>query len=337
MKKRIKKRAAILRYFMLMIFSIASLIPIEIFAIGQTTEPIVITNALRSGEYQQTMIIINTEKTDSVITFAAHGDIEKWAEFYKFNDFSSKLQEISMKPGEVTNISVVFKIPEDSPNGEYKGAVAAVKKPGSSEADKGSSTSVSQEINRAVTINVNDEEFVSFEASVIPKTYDLSEGELLEIRLIYDNRGNTSISPQAQIKIKRDDQAIYNSIFPYPENMPQVKPGAVFEIPSIQIPTGNFEKGRYRAEMSFLINGKTTYEKQFGFTVGMMVSKDQGGLVLGAKNGNIIKGINDTNVFVYAMIGLSVIFGILMILKNKHQVSKKASVPNNANRIETSL
>lgn len=329
MYKKMMIRMTRMRCFLAAVVMIAALMPLKTFGIGQTTDPIVIKNALRGNEYQQNMIIINTEKTDSTIALAGQGDAGKWAEFYKLNDFSAQLSELSMKSGEVRSVSVVFKIPQDTPNGEYKGFISAIKKPDASSANEGSSTTVSQKIDREVTIDVNDNEVVSFEVSVIPKTYDLAKGEMLEIRLVYDNRGNTSITPQAQIKIKKDDQTVYNSIYPYPEDKPGVKPGAVYEIPAIQIPTNNFEKGKFRAEMSFLVDGKTVFEKKFGFSVDMFSSGDQAGVVLGAKDKNIIKGITDIGLPLYAILALFVIAGISLIYRKSRQMKKVQVVQKN--------
>ena len=44
------------------ILAIIALTPFKTIGIGQTTDPIVIENALRGNEYQETMIIINTLK-----------------------------------------------------------------------------------------------------------------------------------------------------------------------------------------------------------------------------------------------------------------------------------
>lgn len=301
-----------------------SIMPNLALGIGQTTDPIEIKNALRGKEYQETMIVINTDKTNSTVSFGAQGDVEKWVEFYKFNDYNSKLSEISMAAGEKRNISVIFKIPGDAPNGTYKGFLSVIKKPDGSSKGEGSESSVSQRIDREVTIDISDAEIISFEVSVIPKTYDMKKNENLEIRLIYDNRGNVSIAPQAQVKISKDDKTVYNSIFPYPESEPSVKPGAIYEIPAIQIPTNNFEKGKFRAEMSFLVNGKATLEKSFGFSVDLLNSEDQSGTVLGAKDINMIKGINDINFSLFVIFVILAIVGMIMFFRNK--ISKKNSV-----------
>ncbi len=296
--------------------------PLTVFAIGQTTGPIVIQNALRGNEYQQTMTIINTEKTDSLIGVSAEGEIKEWTEFYKLDDFQSPFSEAAMKSGEVLNVSVLFKIPSDMPNGEYKGFISAIKKPDSLVEVEGSSASVSQKIDREVTIEVNDNEIVSFEVSVVPKTYDLAENEMLSIRIIYDNRGNTSISPQSQIKIKKDGQTVHNVIYPYPENQPSVRSGAIYEIPVIEIPTSNFEKGKYVAEMSFLVGEKIIFEKKFGFSVGIIVSENNdlgfSGFISRIGGGNTTLGW----FFVSGFILLLLIFSFT-IIKGKFKKSKK--------------
>lgn len=301
------------------------MIPHLAFAIGQTTEPIDIKNALRGKEYQETMIVINTEKTESTISFAGQGDIEKWVEFFNADD-NVKLGEIKMTAGETRSINAVFKIPGDIPNGTYKGFLSAIKKPDDSSKTEGTGTTVSQKIDREVTIEVSDQELISFEVSVIPKTYDLQKGENLEIRIIYDNRGNTSITPQAQIKISKDDQSVFNSIYLYPDNVPAVKPGAIFEIPAIQIPTNNFEKGKYSAQMSFLVNGKAIYEKTFTISVDMFGSgNDDSGSVLGVNISNIVKGINNINVIENAVLIIAIIFAMLILIKKLWKRKETAS------------
>ncbi|MCK5476148.1 MAG: hypothetical protein KAI71_06235 [Candidatus Pacebacteria bacterium] len=290
---------------------------LTVFAIGQTTDPIVIKNALRGNEYQRTMIIINTEKTDSQINFVASGEIGKWAEFYKLNDFQSPVSEATMRPGEALSVSVLFKVPSDTPNGEYEGFISAIKKANSVEEIKESSATVSQKIDRKVTIEVNDNEIILFKVSIIPKTYDLEEGEMLNIRLIYDNRGNTSISPQVQIKIKKDGQTVHNSIYPYPENLPLVKPGGIYEIPVIEIPTSKFERGEYLAELNFSIDEEKIVEKNFSFSIGNIVNKDNNNAL---SNFILRIGGGNTSLGLFFASGFLLLLSVFLIARMRKRV-----------------
>lgn len=246
------------------------ILPLKTLAIGQVTEPIMIKNAQRGQEPQATLTIINNDKAETEIGLLAKGDISSWTGFYSITNPKNAIQSIKMAAGSQAKIIARFRIPDDARNGKYKGYVSVSKKFGNSAPDKDqSSVSISQEIDREVTIEINDEEIIGFEVSVIPATYDLKKDEPLSIRLIYDNSGNVSIAPQAQIKIKKDSQTVFNAIYPYPEEQPAVKPGEIYEIPAIQILTSNLEVGKYRAEMSFFIDGKVIQEKSFGFSVGI--------------------------------------------------------------------
>lgn len=263
---------------LILIFAFYSaLLPEKVYAIGQTTDPIIIRNAVRGNDYQRTMTVINTEKKSSRIGFSADGEVSEWTKFYRTNKHEAPLEYIDLKAGETYTLDVVFSIPVDTPNGKYKGAISALLKPTSTSAVEGSGAAVTQKIDRSVTIEVGGKEVIAFDVSVIPKTYDLAKNENLNIRLIYDNRGNISIMPQVKLRItpvsdgvnigEKSNQAIFNMIYPYPENLSEVKAGGVFEIMPIEIPTGNFGKGRYVADMSFMEKGKIITEKKFAFSI----------------------------------------------------------------------
>lgn len=300
-------------------------LPLKTFAIGQTTDPIILKNAMRGKEYQQTMIVINTEKKDARISFSAEGKINSWAEFYAPDNLKAPLADISMKSGEVRNITVLFKIPPDTPNGTYEGFISVVRKSDLAASTEESSTSVAQKIDRKVTITVNDNEVISYEVSIIPKTYDLKTGETLSIRLIYDNRGNVSVTPQAQVKIKKDGQSVYNSIYIYPEDQPAVRPGAVYEIPAIEIPTNNFAKGKYQVEMSFAENGKIIFEKKFKFSVGVIDEL----AAASAGTGGVWSGLNIIKLnFTWFVLGLLavIILAVLYVKISKNRKFQKTLV-----------
>jgi len=275
--------------FISMLFVFA--LPLKASAIGQVTEPIIITNAQRGQEPQATLTVVNNDKTETEIGLAAKGDIASWTKFYSIKDLKNPIQNFKMSAGSQARVIARFNIPSDIRNGKYKGFVSVSKKFDNSAPGKDqSSASVAQQIDREVTIEINGEEIIGFDVSVIPESYDLKKDEPLGIRLVYDNRGNVSIAPQVQIKIRNDSQTIYNTIYFYPETQPAVKPGEIYEIPPTQILTNNLETGNYRAELSFSIDGKTIQEKNFGFSVGMVA---ESAAKTGMAGGSIFTGLLD--------------------------------------------
>lgn len=269
----------------MLIISLSFLLCQNVLALGQMSEPIVIENALRGEDYQEIMMIVNTENQSIGVDLVVDGDIEEWTKFYKLDDLENPIEDLLMTSGENKNVSVIFSIPDDMPNGEYAGAVAVIRKPSEISKEEGSSVSLAQRIDREVTIIVGGEEIISFEVSVIPKTYDIKKGDLLNTRLIYDNQGNISIKPQVDLKIfallsDTEKKLVHNAIYPYPLEEPRVKPGSQYEIPGLELPTSNLDIGRYIVEIDFLHNNEIITEEDFKFSI------KQGGLL------GLVKGIS---------------------------------------------
>jgi hypothetical protein len=256
--------------FITLILLISSLIlPFKSQAIGQISKPIIIKDALRGQSYQEEMVIFNTEKIDLKLGLSAEGDIKDWVKFYNLSDQKNSISEVSMKAGSNLKVKVVFNISESAPNGEYKGLISAFSKPDSAASSTDSQVVLSQKIDRPVTITVSDNQIIKFDVSVIPSNYDLAKDEELSVRIIYDNQGNIDINPQIQVKIKKDEQIVYNVIYPYPENTNAITPNSRQEIEAIILQTIGYAKGQYLAEFDFLINNESKLHKQFVFSSGI--------------------------------------------------------------------
>jgi len=242
---------------------------INVLAIGQVTEPIVITNALRGQDITDTLTLLGSENKEVTYGLRADGQIAGWATFYKIDDkeLTQPITEIKIPASAYLDATVKFSIPKDAPNGEYKGEVVVSYTPTVASTSDQKSSTVSQEIGRDVSITVSDKEMVKLDASVIPEKYNYTKDELLNIRIIYDNQSNISLTPQAQIKIKNKEQTVYSVIYPYPDSEPAVKTLTQHEIPTIKIPLTNLTDGDYIVGISFLHNNQSVLEKKFSFTV----------------------------------------------------------------------
>lgn len=247
---------------------ISCFFPQVVFGIGQTTDPIIINDALRGETFQKEMIIMNTDKESTLVQIKAEGDIEGWTKFYKSNDLKNPIDSILMKAGARANLFAEISVPDDIKNGKYSGSLSAVRTPKSEVASSGSSSAVTQKIDRQVNITVSDKENIEIKVSVIPDKYDLDEEEPLNVRLIYDNQGNVSVKPEVGVKIKKDDKELFNISYPFAEGVEAIKPKAVFEVPSIQIPTSMLEKGRYAFEFDFKVDGKSVSSDRFVVAIG---------------------------------------------------------------------
>lgn len=273
--------------------------PVAVLAIGQTTDPIVIENALRGVELQQEMIIINNDNENVEVKLSADGQIAAWTKFYLASDLKNPIQSFPLEKDGQANVAVVFSVPQDTANGEYVGFIGAGKKVGDQAAKENeSSVSVEQRINREVKIKVTDKETINLVVSVIPETYDVRSGQNLSVRFIFDNQSNVALKPQIQFRIKNDSQTVYNAIFPYPDGEDAVRALSQHEIPALKIPTTGLANGRYIAEMDFIHNGQVIANQSFKFSIGS-------GSVLGAS------AMNLTNLWVSVPLAI-VLAGLLV-------------------------
>jgi len=244
--------------------------PIGAFAIGQITAPIEIKNALRTKTYEESITVINTEMSKAIIDISAEGDIAGWTRFYSDSKSQDNITSIEIPAMTKTSIVARITVPDGKPNGTYSGIISVSKKAGEFRSSEESGSSVSQKVDRDVTIDVQDNEQVSFDASIIPEKYDLTKDDTLKIRVIYDNQSNVEIAPQITFRIKSGDQALYNAIFPYPENEGKVQPGTIKEITSLEIPLSTLQDGKYEAGFKMEEGSKFSLDKDFTFSIGMV-------------------------------------------------------------------
>jgi len=290
----------------------------NVLALGLVTEPIIIANALRGNEYQEILMIVNTDNAQANIGFSTEGKIAGWAKFYLPNDLKNPIENLEMEAKQNQNIVAIFLVPTDAPNGKYDGFVSVIKKPAAMSQQDGSSSSVAQKIDREVSITVGGEEKISLQVSVIPKKYDIKKNSPLDIRFIFDNLGNVSLRPQIDLKIKNlDGKVVYNAIYPYPENEPVVRPGAQYEIPAIAVPTNGLVNGKYLVEIDFLHNNQVIFEKDFRFSV------ITGGIVAGLKT-------ISSRIFWPIGIGITIIAMAVFTLLRVKRIIKNKKIKNEA-------
>jgi len=289
-------------------------------AIGQITEPIVIKSAMRGQSATAIITVLNSEDKKIKVDLKADGQIASWISFYDINDkaMTQPINQLALPVKAYQDAVVKFEIPKDAANGVYTGVVAVATISENSASSTNSLSNISQRIDRQVSITVSDQETVAFNVSVVPSSYDLAGQETLKVRIIYDNQGNVAINPDAQLKISRDGQSVYNAIFPYPENADTIRPGQIKELPApIEWPTINQPDGKYQAEMKFLVKGQAVKEDSFRFSIGTAspLSSSNGLLaaVAAIGRGNLTRG----GIFVGGLLFLVVLFLILIVRKVK--------------------
>jgi len=264
-----KSKITVIWLFFLILLALLAVPSQDVLAIGQMTKEIVIKDVLRGTEITDGVVLLNSENKNIVVELKAGGDIENWTYFYNIEDKSleNPINQIEIPSASYLDVVVKFAVPEDMPNGEYKGIISVLTIAEENKEDD-SNVSLRQKIDREVSITVTDKEIIEFNTDVVPLKYQVELGEPLKIKLIYENNGNILVKPDIQVKIIKSGQTVFNAIFPYPEEEPGIKPKARKELNYIEWQTAGQEQGFYKAEIKVMLNGEAIQEEDFPFAIG---------------------------------------------------------------------
>ena len=255
------------------------ILPIGTQAIGQITKPILVDDALRGQEFEESMSIFNSEDQEVTFDLLAEGGIDGWVTFFNTEDHGRKdpVTEVTAEANGRKGAFAVFNIPEDTPNGEYVGYLSILRK---ADKEKASTTTATlqQKISRRVTINVSDKEIVDFNSNIITQDFGVTIGEPIHLKVVYENNGNIAIKPQVKIKTKQIDKVYTNVIHPYPDELDAVKPRSTQELPIIEIPTDGVEEGKLGVVVEILYKDEVVHDKNFlvGVATEAVESQDNG-------------------------------------------------------------
>jgi hypothetical protein len=238
-----------------------------ISAVGMITQPLQIKDALRGQTIESSLHLVNSESENIIFELSASGEVKDWVTFFTMSDVEKPITSIELSATSSIDVGVLVKIPDDQKNGTSTGAIDTMYDPKKVSSDKDNPIAIAQKFSRPVSIEITDKEIISFSALAMPISYEVELGKPLEIKLIYTNKGNIAIRPQADIKIKNEEgEEIFGAIFPYPEKEDAVKPLGTKEI-LIPYNTGDLSVGQYRAEVIVSLRGEEKYRDDFAFSI----------------------------------------------------------------------
>lgn len=273
---------------MVSVLTLALAVPTLVSALGQMSQPIVVSNARRGQVIKEKLTLFNSSETPEALELSADGDIETWATFSKTLDFAAVITTLTTPAKSNLEAYVAIKVPDGTPNGEYKGNIV-VSKAAESETKTGADATVQQRVSRSVTITVTDQESIAARVQVIPVAFDVKPGDPLAIRLKIFNDGNVQIAPQTLVRVtKLDGSAVNETIFPYPPTEQPVLPLGEHEI-TVNWPTYGLAEAKYRAAVIVSERGTEVAKDDFAFSVNPKAGSGFGAAAVGG-NTPIIAG-----------------------------------------------
>jgi len=244
-------------------------LPLGASALGILAEPINIDNARRGQSVWSELLFINSESKPVTFNLSAEGIISKWVSFYSLSDNSRPITQLVVPANSNLGAKVKFVIPENAANGKYQGMVVGMATAANMEMSSEASVQVNQRFDREVNITVTDNQILEFKTIFTPASYVMANGDPFKVKVIHDNAGNVDIKPTVELRVTKDGQEIFKSIFPYPDNLGAIQPNERKEILDQVIwRTKGYEEGKYSVALSTMIDNKVNQKEEFFITLG---------------------------------------------------------------------
>ncbi len=226
--------------------------------LGVVPSRLSVTDALRGEEYEQVIIVHNTDVMTTTFRPYAEGELSNWISYY--DEEGNELTNITIAGKNSTRILLKFKIPVDAPSGNYNSTVYVENVPGSA-AHGGVGAQMLIRMPVDVTIVVTGKQILTGVVNGI--TLQDTEIEYpLRIKTMFRNTGNVVATPVIAVTISKDGAVIDKSS----KAEKAVKPRTMEEIP-VEWDTKGQAVGDYLADVKVSLDGNVLYEREQPFKV----------------------------------------------------------------------
>jgi hypothetical protein len=211
-----------------------------------------ISNAMRGGEYEQTVTIFNPGDTETDYQLSAVDQSATWLSFYNSKD-ETPVQKFAISPKGSLAVLVKIDVPSDTPNGTYGATIFADTTPSSSQGDY--SAGVGMRAQCRVTIGVTGTQITDGTVRAIT-AMDTEAGLALRLIVNFQNTGNVSEQPKIDAHISRGDTQLAHIV----NTQTTVKPYSTQDI-LVEWGTQPDQPGDYTAQVSVSL-GQTNLANQ---------------------------------------------------------------------------
>lgn len=227
--------------------------------LGISPSHIELKDALRGGTYERTIAIFNTGDSDGEFALYAEGaenicDIE-------FHRNGERVDRIKIPAGEKATVTVLFKIKNDVPNGEYETKIYAASVPSGGNISEGMGAKAIIRIPSTVVISVTGTQILRGEVKSV-HIYDTEVGIPLRIEVKFRNTGNVVAYPRVNVKIKEKESGILVDSFERADF--GVNPGGE---DTITLTWNTTDEGDYSAEVTVYLGDDVLYEDVLPFKI----------------------------------------------------------------------
>lgn len=230
-------------------------------AVGLSASPthITIVKGIRGQEYDSLVTIQNPNDYEETYLLSVSGEMADWASFYPLENKSQRITQILVPAKSPGRVVTVFKIPEDTPNGDYSSTVYIQGIP--TEVTGGNTTALTIRIPIEVLLEVTGTQIISGKVISI-SIGDTEINRLARIKIDFQNMGNVVVDPTIQVLISKNGTEIDNLV----DDNTVVKPGNI-ETLELEWDTSGQTIGDYAANVKVILDGNTIEEKDVSFKI----------------------------------------------------------------------
>lgn len=219
-------------------------------------------DTLRNGEYYRTITVINGGSSDQVFSFQPGGDIGQWLTIVDTEDRTQVLETITAGANSRARVLLRLNIPEDAPNGTFRGVVRVMAAGSGSTQGNGAGASVNIGAEILVQAIVSGTQVI--DGKLIDASVNQVElGSFMRINSVVQNLGNVRVNPQVTLEVLNPEGTVVFQETFQQESIFASETGAL----TAEWDTTGQELGDYRVKTSVRFGDFDVGEREFDFTI----------------------------------------------------------------------
>ena len=169
--------------------------------LGISPASVTISDAFKGGTYERTITVFNTGDETGAFGLTAEGECADWISFYKEDEPTTPLTEVTIPGKGKAKILVKFDIPEDIANADYTSTIYAQSTPEEEEGEGAAAMAVIR-IPSEILIQVTGTQILKGTVKSIT-TADTEIDYPLKIKVEFQNEGNVIAKPKIAVGITK--------------------------------------------------------------------------------------------------------------------------------------
>ena len=230
-------------------------------AVGVSPPSFTISDTVKGGEYESTIMVYNTADDDGDYELSATGPGSEWITFYRAEYPETDVNKIHIKGHSKERVLLKINVADDAPNMEYSPTIFVTTIPPEATGDGGAVAQPVLQMPVTATIRVTGTQTLKGTVKSITAA-DTELGYPLRIKVEFQNKGNVVAKPKIAVNITKDGQLIDTST----HDETGIKPNKIDTIDVLWATAGK-EPGDYIASVDVSLGEDALATEDLSFTI----------------------------------------------------------------------